>query len=325
VRSARLGLLAFPLALLAACASSNGPRSVEPAHPVARSSGPVATTSGGPTAAQNKAYAQSAADQLVAKASLPPGAVGVRIQPVGLTGPALGTPGVSQLIDTVKYYSLPMSLSQAYAWFRANPQHGLTPSGTSSGSDPRGAVTYGFQYDPIADTHSPWGTASLQIGLVTQGSTTGVRVDGVAQWIDPTPTRDASHGPKIRVTIAGGCPASDRGLAIGNPDAPDLDHQLLPAATPIAALKCTYDGLNGHPFRLASSQHLNATQAAAAAAVIRAVPLGSRGLEARNCPADDARANIVVFAYPGRADVDIWEHTAGCPSTDNGHIVADDF
>lgn len=324
MRSARLGLLGFPVALLAACASSNG--SVGSANPGVSSGGPSATAPSRPTAAQNKAEAQAEADHLAAAASLPPGAVRVRIQPVGLTGPALGTPGTSQLIDSVRYYSVSMSLSQAYAWFQGNPQHGFTQSGTASGSGPAGLSTYGFQYDLSTSTHSSWGSASLEIGLASQGSATAIRVDGVAQWIDPSPTRDTSRGLAIRVTIAGGCPATDRGWSdISNPGAPDLDHQLLPAAAPTAALKCTYNGLNGNTFTLASSQQLNATQASAAAAQIRAVPLGSRGNGPHSCSTDDARASILAFSYPGRADVDIWDHTSGCTFTDNGHIIAGGF
>lgn len=280
----------------------------------------------GPTAAQNKADAQAEADQLVAMASLPPGAVRVRVQPVGLSGPAQGTPGTSQLIDSVTYYSVSMSLSQARAWFQENPQHGFTQSGTASTSGPAGP-SYGFQYDLSTSPHWSWGSANLQIGLASQGSAaTAIRVDGVAQWIDPSPMRDTSPGPAIRVTISGGCPTTDRGWNdISNPEAPDLDHQLLPAAAPTAALKCTYNGMNGKPFTLASSQQLNATQASAVAAQIRALPLGSRGNGPHSCPTDDARASILAFSYPNRADVDIWEHTSGCTSTDNGHIVSSAF
>ncbi|MGZ4560607.1 MAG: hypothetical protein ACXVXJ_06485 [Mycobacteriaceae bacterium] len=250
----------------------------------------------------------------------------MRIQPVGLSRPALGTPGASQLIDSVRYYHVSMPLSQAYAWFRENPQHGFTQTGTASGRDAGGTDTYGFQYDLSTPKHLSWGSASLEIGLASEGSTTAIRVDGLAQWIDPSPVGVPSGAPTIRVAIAGGCPATDRGVGdVSNPDSPDLDHQLLPAATPTAALKCTYNGMNGNTFALASSQRLNATQASAAAAQIRAMPLGSRGLGPHSCPMDDARASILVFSYAGRADVDIWERTSGCTSTDNGHIVAGTF
>jgi hypothetical protein len=308
VRSPILLLIAIPLALVVGCASSNASAPVTPAR----------------AGASNKLQAQAEADRLVARVSLPPGSAAAKTQPPQLTGPVMGRPGVSQLIDTIRYYRIPMSLSQAHDWFVSNPQPGFTQSGSESGTD-AGVSNYGWQYDPPG--HFSWGTATLQIGLASEGSaSTGIRVDGLAQWIDPTPVRDVPRGPTLRVTIAGGCPVTDRGRTdVSNPNAPDLDRQLLPAATPTAALECTYLGLNGKVFALASSRKLNATQAALAAEHIRALPLGSRGLGAHNCPNDDGRTAIVAFSYAGRADVDIWENTSGCRSTDNGHIVSGDF
>ncbi len=313
-------------ALLAACGSSNGPRSSALAHLGTSPTGLPATRTSGPTAAQNKALAQAAADRVVTKVSLPPGAVEVKAQPIGLAGPALGLPLMSQVIDRVRYYHAPMSLSQAHAWFVKNPPPGFIQGGSASGSDAGGVPGYGLQYDPSSPTHEAGGGATLDVSLVAQASGTGIRVDGVAEWIDPAPVRDTSTGPAIRVTIAGGCPATDRDWNdVSNPGAPDLDHELLPAAAPAGGLSCTYSGMNGKTFSLTRSQKLNATQAAVAAEHLRALPLGSRGVGATNCPADDARATIVVFSYPGRADIDIWEHTSGCPSTGNGHIVSSIF
>jgi len=101
--------------------------------------------------------------------------------------------------------------------------------------------------------------------------------------------------------------------------------RLLPTEAPTEALQCTYDGMNGKPFQLISAQHLNATEAADAAAKIRALPLGSRGITVINCPMDDGKATVVVFGYPHRSDIDIWEYTSGCRFTDNGHIIANWF
>jgi hypothetical protein len=308
VRSLMFGVIAIPLAFAVGCASSNRPAPVTPSH---------AGTS-------NETQAQAEADLLVARVSLPPGSAATKAQPPALAGPVMGRPGVSQLIDTVRYYRIPMSLSQAHDWFVSNPQPGFSQSGSESGTD-AGVSNYGWQYDPPG--HFSWGTATLQIGVSSEGSAgTGIRVDGLAQWIDPTPVRDVPRGPTIRVTIAGGCPATDRGRTdVSNPNAPDLGHQLLPSAAPTAALECTYYGLNGKTFALSSSRKLDGTRAAVAAEHIRALPLGSRGLGAHSCPNDDGRTAIVVFSYAGRADVGIWENTSGCRSTDNGHIVAGDF
>jgi hypothetical protein len=90
-------------------------------------------------------------------------------------------------------------------------------------------------------------------------------------------------------------------------------------------LTCTYNGANGRAFALAGSKQLNSAQATAEAAAIRALPLGNRGSGSHSCPMDDGRASILAFSYPGRADVDIWERTSGCASTDNGHIISGDL
>jgi hypothetical protein len=324
VRAVRLGLIAVALAVVAACGSSHGSQPIKPAHVGTSASAAPVVKATGPTASGNKVAAQAEAAKLVAEAVLPPGAVPTKDQPPQLKGPATGTPGVSQLVDTVRYYRLPMSLLAAKAWFLKNPQPGFTQSVSEDGTD-AGVANFGWQYD--ASAHFSWGTASLVVGISTEGSnTTGIRLDGLTQWIDPTPVRDTLSGRAIRVTVAGGCPASDSGAGdVSNPGAPDLDHQLLPALLPTAALSCTYFGMNGKAFALASSQKVNAAQASVAAGHIRALPLGSRGLGAHSCPMEDGRATIVVFSYAGRADVDVFESTSGCRWTSNGHIVSGDL
>lgn len=313
--------------LLAACASGNGSEQAASAGPGTESAVVHATTPSVTAAAQNKSAAQAEADRLVSLALLPPGAVRKKGQPTGLSGPALGTPQTSQLIDSVSYYRVAMSLPRARAWFEANSQPGFSQSGKSSRRGPAGSDGFGFEFEPSPPPHWTWGNANLEIGLVSQGSTgTAIRVDGLAQWINPTPTPDAARGPAMRVTVAGGCPATDRGRSdVSNPGDTDLDHQMLPAAAPSAALDCIYTGMNGTTFTLISSQQLTAAQAAVAADKIRAVPLGSEGNGPHSCPMDDARVSILAFSYLGRADIDIWEHTSGCASIDNGHIVADGF
>ena len=239
----------------------------------------------------------------------------------------MGAPETGQLIDRVSYYRVAMSLSEARAWFEAHSQRGFSQAGTSSGAGPAGPISYGFGFAVSPSPHWTWGYANLDIDLAAQGATaTAIRVDGLAQWIDPTPTPDPTRGLAMRVTVASGCPATDRGQSdVSNPGDKDLDHQLLPAAAPSAAVRCVYTGMNGRAFALSGSQRLTATQAGGAADKIRALRLGSEGDGPHNCPADDAKVSILAFSYPGRADIDIWEHTSGCASTDNGHIVAAGF
>ncbi len=301
--------------LLTSCASSHGLEPAASADPGTGSAVATTTTLGATTAAQNKSAAQAEADRLVSRAILPAGATRTTGRPDGLSGPAMGTPMTSQLIDDVAYYRVAKSLAETRTWFQANHQPGLKPSGTSSS---------GFEYDPSPPRHRTWGNANLEMGLVAQGkTTTAIRVDGLAFWINPTPTPDTARGPAIRVTVATGCPPTDRGRRdVSNPGDPDLERRLLPAAAPSAALRCTYAGLNGATYTLTSGRQLTATQAAGAAGHIQALPLGTSQTGPHGCPMDDARTSILAFSYPGRSDVDIWEHTSGCASTDNGHIVS---
>jgi hypothetical protein len=39
-----------------------------------------------------------------------------------------------------------------------------------------------------------------------------------------------------------------------------------------------------------------------------------------HCPLDDGSTAIVVLAYPGRPDVDLWLDTSGCRGMRNGFI-----
>jgi hypothetical protein len=40
---------------------------------------------------------------------------------------------------------------------------------------------------------------------------------------------------------------------------------------------------------------------------------------------DDGSAAVIVLAYPGRPDVDLWATTSGCTTIANGHISAASF
>jgi hypothetical protein len=309
--------------IVLACGLIGCAASVRPPMTTVPSSAPNASTASSSPETDNRADAQAEAHQLVLTATVPPGASPTNVQPVGLSGPAMGSEQNSHLIDSVAYYLVPMTLSQARGWFAAHTPHGFIQSGSASGGTSAGPISYGFEYEVSPSPHWSWGSANLEIGLAPDGpTTTGIRVDGVAQWIDPSPMRDTSPGPATRVTISSGCPKSDRPWNdISNPNAADLHHQLLPTEAPTEALQCTYDGMNGYAFDLVSSQHLDAAHARAAATQILALQVGSVGNTVINCPADDGSASILVFAYPDRADVDIWEHTTGCNFTDNGYII----
>jgi hypothetical protein len=156
---------------------------------------------------------------------------------------------------------------------------------------------------------------------------------------DPTsaPSASPSIDPDvIRVTIADGCPASvaahregDSTAAswITNPETSGLLETFVPGE-PTEALICRYtavravtvlpDGGQLEGGALYSGTHLGASAAGALAAVLNDI---SPSTVAHGCvpPADKPRFTAIVFAIPGRSDVDLWlKDWLACPEVSNG-------
>ena len=157
-----------------------------------------------------------------------------------------------------------------------------------------------------------------------------LRADGQVIWLDPVPLRDTSPGPRMRVTVAGGCPHSDA-VSTGVPPrrayessvanhGADLRRRLLPAALPTAGLECRYYGGNGRAFRLRSATRLDAAQARRLAAAMAARPLSHVDGAVINCPFDDGTAEVAALSYPHRSDVDLWIKLNGCTYVSDGYI-----
>jgi hypothetical protein len=232
----------------------------------------------------------------------------------------MGTPLDSSLIDRVRLWSIPMAFADALAWEKAHPPSGLTPSGSVEGNAPVGRFG-GYAYS--APDSAAWTQAELEIGVAPLDEhTTMIRTDGMAIWLDPQPLRDDLAGPRMRVTIALGCPPTDKGMVgVTNSDK-DLEHSLLPAALPTRGLVCEFAGLGSKPFSLSAQTHLAAAEAQRLAASIRKVPLRHSGGGITSCPMEDASATVIVFSYPNRDDVDLWYARTGCQSLSNGFIAA---
>jgi hypothetical protein len=161
----------------------------------------------------------------------------------------------------------------------------------------------------------------------------GVRADGTAVWLTSVPMRDNRGGPRIRVTIAGGCPKQIAGYYdISNPGSANLTKRFLPQHSPTNALRCLYlgktlkDGTRTGP-ELTKVQSLDAGDAKRLQQTINGLPLGSPGaIVTYGCgPGWNLSAEIIVFGYPGGPDVDLW-HSKGClAGVDNGFITTSDF
>jgi hypothetical protein len=273
-----------------------------------------------PTLAGNRSLARREALRLLAAAVVPAGATTLQAAPSWPPGsdPA---PGATSVVDLTRSWRLPMTLAQASAWLTAHSPRGLgRPAGPSGISQDGTPEDLGYTYPGPA---SPaWDSAELQaqVARLAPGGGTVLRVDAVVAWLDPVPIEDNRTGPRVRVTIAGGCPAADAGdVGVRNPGA-RLTKTLLPAAAPAAGLTCVYYGLNGHPFRLRSQAALDAAAAGKLAAAVSAIPLAHLIGGTVNCPFEDGSAEIVVLSYPGRPDVDLWQYLGGCGSTSNGFI-----
>jgi hypothetical protein len=282
--------------------------------------------------AHNRQVAVAEAERLLGRAVLPTGAVRAASVPKALAGPALGVPGVSSLVTETSYWRVAEPFSQVSAWLADHAPQGLTSTGTSNGGGPTAADdTVGYGYS--ATTTSPaLVSAQLEIGAAPAGaSSTALRVDALVVWVDPRPWPDTATGPRVRATLATGCPASIAGdIGVSNPGA-DLTASLLPSGVPTAALVCRYNGMDGpngalpatKTDKLAHVAHLGASGAQKLARVVAGVPI-SRSVVPRfvMCPVDTGAAAVVVFQYPGRADVDLWVPFGACTLAGNGYILA---
>jgi hypothetical protein len=274
-------------------------------------------------AAANKAATVAEAGRLLKLALVPPGAVATRTTPSSSSGlladPAVGVPGTGSLVDLPRMWQVNMSFDQTNAWLTAHPPAGLRVfESAGPGGEPRIAGN-GYQ---AADSPA-WVNAELELSTAELTATsTLIRADGEAIWLDPEPLRDTLPGQRLRLTVRGGCPADDKRMVGVRNSGSDLKAALLPAAAPTAALICRYVGANGDSFALSRTTHLDQVQAAQLADEARQIRLSHVDDEVRHCPFDDGKATVIALSYPGRPDVDLWDNTNGCTSVTNGFIVA---
>ena len=313
---------ALRVAALALCVVATGCGTARlPAHPPGA---PASSRAGRiATAAGNRAAARAEAARLLSLARVPPGAVRLDRPPRSLSGPALGRPEVASLVDRVLAWRVGLPFTVVQAWLSAHAPRGLRPDGSASGGD---AIT-GQATMADAGYRGPasraWQSADLEISTAPAGPDASViRVDALVVWLDPRPVPSGQGAHPVRVTVTGGCPATDRGVTgVANTGA-GLTRRLLPPGQPTAGLRCRYDGLNGHPWHLAAATQLTAPAAQRAARSMTRLPLSHPDGAAVSCPADDGSAEILALAYPGRPDIDLWISLNGCGGVSNGHITA---
>jgi hypothetical protein len=211
-------------------------------------------------------------------------------------------------------------VTETLAWFNGHPPDGLFKMGEGSSSTPSTSAS-GYSYS--APDSSAWVDAEVAVTVTQIGvNMSAVRGDGIAVWIDPVPYGDNTLGPRMRLTVAGGCPATDQGyVGVTNPQ-PALNSSLVPPSAPTEGLVCEFYGGSGHPFALKKTTVLDGTAAAAFAVKARELRLGHVDGEVLSCPNDDGSVTAVALAYPGGSPVDLWM-TGGCAGTSNGYIRVD--
>jgi hypothetical protein len=271
-------------------------------------------------AAANRRLAGQEALRLVSIVPVPARAVRLKSAPAALPVDGLRTPASSP-IDASRFWLIPLPYKAAAAWLVENPPD-LLVSGSLQGSL-SGHPWTGYSYTGVSGP--AWASAGLDVEVAPAGPRASVmRADGLVIWIDPGPAPDNAVGPRLRVAAAAGCPASDHGVVgVTNPGA-QLTRSLLPGGKPMAGLECQYYGMNVSPWRLHAERHLSAGQARRLATTLAALPLGypvGEGLSPGGCPADES-AELIVLAYPGRPDVDLWMTGCNDDVVANGYIVA---
>jgi hypothetical protein len=132
----------------------------------------------------------------------------------------------------------------------------------------------------------------------------------------------SARTPQVRVTLAAGCPGSLGSAAdVRNPGVGLTDRLVPDAPRATAALVCAYHAVDTR-VELVRATRLGSGPATTLSRTLRAVSVAPP--QGRwSCPADFLGAvTIIVLGYPGRPDVDLWYHTAGCRTIDNGHVSA---
>ena len=180
------------------------------------------------------------------------------------------------------------------------------------------------------------GCGSSAGSAATVGPTAAPTSASSSTEVDTTTTTTAAPGSTIRVELADGCPHSIADLHdsnntaplwVVNPDPAGLDTSFVPG-TPTAAVICRYAALyiatvstdvrqfvGGDLF---SATTLDAAGAAALAKSANDI-VPSNIMSTCLAGQQSTRYTLIVFAVPGRSDVDVWlKDWIGCPELSNG-------
>ena len=257
------------------------------------------------------------------------------------------------LVGRNKIWTLPLSSERAAeAWLKSYDPPGLAAHGVALDNAPGTIASSRMLWPPPGDPDHGrldwarrgfsdvrpsriWSSARLSITLLHINLPRELQLDVSAHITlrGQAPKRDDRAGPRLQVSADSPCP-EDLGGAIGvvNPGQPELDRMLVPQGTPSGGRVCYYGEYAidhgpvpaGVPSSLKSQRVLDQAAAARLAGIARTVELGhSDYTGVTSGLGGGPGAAVLVLAYPGRPDVDLWSYNEGAGVVANGHIKAD--
>jgi hypothetical protein len=228
--------------------------------------------------------------------------------------------------QVVRYWRVPRSSPSVYIWMSRHRPRGLQVTQPASSAP----SIQGDEYDatvPHPPKINPSYVMFPDAALVVEVEPLGPRASEVraaagAAWFNPSPLPDNSKGRRLTVSVAGGCPADDRGaVGVSNPGA-GLVASLLPTGEkPSVALLCLFSWQS----RLLRHVLLPGVAASRLATALASAPMQRTGVSdgSFGCPAQvpPVLHAVVVFAYPGGADIATWVQALCNGLTSNGFVM----
>lgn len=135
---------------------------------------------GATTVAARMAVTREAAEALVAGVQLPAGAVASSAAPTQALAQSQNSPGSQNLIDVVRFYTVPGTIDAVLAYVKAHAPAGTYADGTSSSSGSDGITSQGVLFSRIA-THD-YAAPALWVVATNLGGGVAVRIDAQLVW-----------------------------------------------------------------------------------------------------------------------------------------------
>ena len=143
---------------------------------------PVVTADGmgATTEALRKAITEATANQLAAGVRMPVGAIAQLTAPTAAVDSAFSSPGTENLVDVVRYFTVPGTVDDLVGFVTAHPPANVIESGTESSNENGLPVTQGVMFTGLA-THD-YATPRVDVTAAKFGAGVAVRIDTQLVW-----------------------------------------------------------------------------------------------------------------------------------------------